>query len=228
MRETWPLTWHAAGWFVLSFVMLTGVFTGIGKLITGPLHGTFAQHDDESLAIWWVRQRTPSRDTWSLIGSQLAETMPKILVTTLVAVILLFVWHRWLEPLMLVLALILEASVFIVSTNLVGRPRPPVEQLERSPVGSSFPSGHVAAATTYGAAVVVVAWHTRKLWAPWVAGLLTALVVAAVGCARMYRGMHFLSDAIGGVLLGLAAVLVTKAILSRTPRGREALGTERR
>jgi membrane-associated phospholipid phosphatase len=42
-----------------------------------------------------------------------------------------------------------------------------------------------------------------------VATLLIVLVPLFVAWARMYRGMHHLTDSVAGVLLGLGALLVT-------------------
>ncbi|MCU1501192.1 MAG: superfamily, partial [Ilumatobacteraceae bacterium] len=56
---------------------------------------------------------------------------------------------------------------------------------------------------------------------------IVALVASIAGFSRMYRGMHHLSDVVAGAILGLASVLVTRAILLRTaacrPEERELL-----
>jgi undecaprenyl-diphosphatase len=86
-------------------------------------------------------------------------------------------------------------------------------------VGSSFPSGHVAAAAAYAAIAVVVFWHTRKRWARILVVLVALLVPVIVALSRMYRGMHFLSDTIAGAVLGCAAVALTAVVLTRSPEG---------
>jgi undecaprenyl-diphosphatase len=68
----------------------------------------------------------------------------------------------------------------------------------------SFPSGHAARA--FLIAALVVAWGPSwlvpiiVLWAP-----LAAL-------ARVAMGLHYLSDIVGGAVLGLAAALVAVQI----------------
>ena len=86
-------------------------------------------------------------------------------------------------------------------------------RLEESPVDSSFPSGHTAAAAAYGAIAVVVFWRFRNVW---VRTAVVALVVAIpiiVGVSRVYAGMHYLTDVVAGVLLGLASVFVVWLVL---------------
>jgi membrane-associated phospholipid phosphatase len=41
----------------------------------------------------------------------------------------------------------------------------------------------------------------------------------------MYRGMHYLSDVIAGVVLGAVSVAITTKILTSTPQGRTAAGS---
>lgn len=109
-----------------------------------------------------------------------------------------------------------RATIFLVTTSLGGgivdtlvkvavdRPRPVVDHPVATAFGKSFPSGHAMSSTvTYGALLVA-------LW-PYLAprfrrGALavTMLVVAAVGTSRLLLGLHFVTDVVGGYLLGLA------------------------
>ena len=155
----------------------------------------------------------------------MAETLVKIVVTAVLALVMYAVWRRWVEPLLLALSLILEAAAFITVTWIVGRPRPDVVRLEDSPVGSSFPSGHVAAAAAYSAIAVIVFWHTRSRWARALSVALSIAIPVVVGLSRMYRGMHYLSDVIAGVVLGAVSVAITTKILTSTPQGRIATGS---
>jgi membrane-associated phospholipid phosphatase len=218
-----PLGWGDAAWFVVAYAALCVVFIGIGELITHPLRNSAVQRLDLHIEQWLADHRTPWLNTATYIGSELADTVVKIAVTAIVAGTMLAVWRRWLEPLMVSVALVLEAAVFITTTWTVGRPRPDVQRLETSPIGSSFPSGHVAAAMVYGAIAVVVCWHTRRTWLRVLAFTVVGLVAIFAGFSRMYRGMHHLTDVIAGALLGAAAVAITCWLLVRAARRREAI-----
>ncbi|MGE0878197.1 MAG: phosphatase PAP2 family protein [Acidimicrobiia bacterium] len=198
--------------FAVAYVMLTAVFWAVGRLI---LASSWITDADQRIAERFAARRTPGWNTVSYLGSQAADTAVKIVVTTVVCLVLYWMWRRSREPLMLVVPLVLEASVFITVTLLVGRPRPNVERLESSPVNSSFPSGHVAAATVYGALVIVVFRHTRNVWARTTVLIGCAVLPVLVGWARMYRGMHHLSDVIAGVALGIASLSCAYVIVRR-------------
>jgi membrane-associated phospholipid phosphatase len=226
LRETWPIQWRDVGLLLACYVALTGVWSAIGWMIVEPLDDTEIVRTDERIANWFVERRTPALDDWSLVGSLLAETIVKIVVTAIIVGILLWAVKRWLDPLVVAVSLILEAMVFVTVTVIVGRPRPDVERLDGSPVDSSFPSGHAAAAACYVAIAVVVFWHTRNRWIRALAVVLTASMPIIVGVARMYRGMHHLTDVIAGALLGVASVVLVTLILCRAEDRRRSRETE--
>ncbi len=219
LRATWPVHRSQSVQLLCGWAVLTIAWIGLGKLLIGPLKGGAIVRADEHVAHWMVDRRTPTWNHVTVWGSLLAETTTKVLVTLVLALVFLWLWRRWLEPLVLVVSLVIEASAFIAVTTVVGRNRPDVPRLDGSPVGSSFPSGHTAAAAAYAAIAVVVFWHTRKRWARVLVVVLSALVPVIVAVSRMYRGMHFLSDTVAGALLGACAVALTTVVLARSPEG---------
>lgn len=223
LRDTWPLHRREVAQLLVGLVVLTIVWIAIGKLIVGPLHDSTMVRTDNRVADWMVAHRTPTWDRLTVWGSNLAETITKVAVTAVLSLVLLFAWRRWFEPLVLTVSLVVEATAFIIATNVVGRERPDVPRLDNSPVGSSFPSGHTAAAAAYFAIAVIVFWHTRRLWPRLLIGVVTVVVPVVVALSRMYRGMHFLSDTIGGAVLGIAAVALTATVLKRSPEGEKVL-----
>ena len=96
-----------------------------------------------------------------------------------------------------------------------GRVRPSVLLGMSTGVSCSFPSNHAANVFAMAAAL---SWYYRKLSVIWFAG------AAMVGFSRVYIGVHFPLDVVGGAVLGiLCAGLVVwiinavdkKAVLSR-------------
>ena len=212
LRRSWPLQWGDVGLFVLAFAVISAIWIGLGNLITGPLDHSIGDID-RRVAEWFAADRTDQLDSLSYWGGMLSDTFTKIIVTAIVLAVMLWKWRSWREVLFVAMALILEACCFLFVTLVVARPRPDVPRLDGSPVDSSFPSGHVAAAVCYGAFAVVVFLHTTKLWPRVLAVVITVAVVCAVAWSRMYRGMHFLSDVIAGALLGLVSLVVTWLII---------------
>jgi membrane-associated phospholipid phosphatase len=86
----------------------------------------------------------------------------------------------------------------------VGRPRPPDGLIH--PLGSSFPSGHAAYASATCVALVLVftAVGPRRRW--WWA--LAAVGIVGMAWSRTYLQVHWLSDVVGGSLLGVGVALL--------------------
>jgi membrane-associated phospholipid phosphatase len=81
---------------------------------------------------------------------------------------------------------------------LVPWPRPPVDLriAERNETSYGFPSGHAQDSTTFW---TWIALNFRKR----ILTILGAMVVVAVGISRVYLGLHYLAQVIGGWVIGL-------------------------
>ncbi len=98
----------------------------------------------------------------------------------------------------------------------LGVPRP--EVAVQPPGSNAFPSGHALKTTViYGFLAVVIARGVAedRRWIPY---SVAALPILAVGLARLYFGVHWLSDVIGGITLGLAWVAALGLSFNRHSR----------
>jgi membrane-associated phospholipid phosphatase len=214
LRDTWPLHAKQLVQLAVGVAALTGVFVLVGWWLTNPMRDSALVRTDVELAEELAARRTPTWNSLTWWGSMLAETGVKIVVTAVLCLVLLKVFERWFESAFVAVTLIVEATVFLAVTLIVGRNRPNVVRLDGSPIGSSFPSGHTAAAVAYAAIAMVVFWHTRKRLPRVVIVLMCVAVPLIVGFSRMYRGMHHLTDTVAGILLGLASLAVTWAVFT--------------
>ncbi len=105
---------------------------------------------------------------------------------------------------------------------LVGRLRPVVETPVATAPGPSFPSGHTLTVTVWvGVLLLVVLPAVSERRRRAVTAAAVALVVV-VGLTRLGLGVHYLSDVIGGWLLGAAWLAVTAAAFLAWRGGRTA------
>jgi membrane-associated phospholipid phosphatase len=119
-------------------------------------------------------------------------------------------WYPWAAPLLVTWAVtgIVNSSL----KRLLPRDRPsnfiwahPQEQF----YGNSFPSGH--SATSFGLAFAVLLLTRGR--GPW--GWLALLWACAVGVSRMYRGVHWPTDVLGGACVGLICACAVISYLER-------------
>ncbi|HVF76171.1 MAG TPA: phosphatase PAP2 family protein [Acidimicrobiales bacterium] len=106
----------------------------------------------------------------------------------------------------------------------VARPRPVVDHVVATAFGKSFPSGHAMSSTVvYGAVLVALLPMVPPRRRRFVVAA-AVVVVLAVGTSRLLLGVHFLSDVVGGYVLGLAWLVGSVALFEawRTEEGRRA------
>lgn len=104
----------------------------------------------------------------------------------------------------------------------VGRPRPELDEPFTTAFGNSFPSGHsMGSLVCFGALLVVFLPVVPPAWRH-ATGAATATLVLAIGLSRMVLGVHFLSDVLGGYVLGTAWLAGSVALFQtwQVERGR--------
>jgi len=219
-RERWwrvpPVDRRGLILWITGYVLMTLAAIGVGLLIVHELHDVRSL--DDRVARWLGRHRTDGWDAITWCGIMIADTYVKVPATVILSVFFLWRWRRWTEPALLIGALLLEVSVFITSSVIVDRARPPISRLDPVPPTGSFPSGHAAAAVAfYGAIAIIVFWHTRHRLARVVAVVVAVVVPLVVAASRMYRGMHNLTDVVVGLLIGAVSLWLTWLVVRRGP-----------
>ena len=173
-------------------VVLALALVGVGWVLSHVVQNDSLGRADAGVSRWLARERNPDLNEVTLVSSEAGGT----LTITILAV--------------LSVAVAGEVAIFLVVTLLVDRKRPPVSHLDQAPPTSSFPSGHTAATIALWGALAVLA--SERARSALVRGLFLTLAVVLpllVASSRMYRGMHFLTDVLGGVLLGTLWLLAT-------------------
>ena len=119
-------------------VVLWGLFSLIGVLVTHVLvHGP-VQSVDRGVEVWFAARRTGVWSSVTMFGADMAETQVAIAVTVVVVLLLRWRLGRWYESWIMVAAMLGELLVFYSVTATVHRPRPPVVRLDVAPPTSSF------------------------------------------------------------------------------------------
>jgi undecaprenyl-diphosphatase len=128
--------------------------------------------------------------------------------------VLCALYRRWgVFALTLIAVLLADLSATGLKA-LFDRPRPPLRYAEPKtlvpvPHDASFPSGH--ASTSFAAATMLSFSFPR--FAP-----LLYVLAAAVAFSRVYVGVHYPLDVIGGALLGTLVAVALRLLVNRRAR----------
>jgi len=198
-----------------TYVSLAAALVVVGWLLVHSSFGAPVRGWDESVSRNLSASRTSGWGDVSSVGTSGANTLPVVAGMVAVSVVLA-ARRRWRDLLFIPLALALELSVFLTVNYLVARDRPDVPQLGGQPGTHSFPSGHVAATFVlwFGIAVLLGVGGWRRPWR-FVGWALAAVPVLVVAFSRVYRGMHFTTDVLAGLVLGTLA-LGASAVATRS------------
>ena len=212
--------YRSALWVVaIGYVSLTVGLLLVGVVLMHVLDGTVGRWD-EHVNEWLANRRTQDWNDITQVATKMVETLPVILAAAVVTGILALA-RRWREAAMFVLALVLEITVFLSVTFVIGRPRPDVPRLNSTPSTSSFPSGHTAAATVFTVGVVLIVFScTRNRVARALTVIVALVFPVLVGFSRVYRGMHHPTDVFVGYLFGLCCLFVAVAAVRTVPARR--------
>lgn len=117
-------------------------------------------------------------------------------------------WTRltiWLVPFSI--SVFTSLSLVYLGKNIIARPRP---EDPLFPVNSySFPSGHSTIAVSfYGFLGLIFILESRRLAAKLVILTLTLFLIISILLSRMFLGMHYLSDVIGGLMVGTLSIIL--------------------
>ena len=160
---------------------------------------------------------------WVRIMEAVSNVGSPTVMRSLVALLAIVLWIRRAHRLAVWAALTIAggALIDVVLKAAVGRARPHFTDPVAVAAGGSFPSGHAFTATL-GAGVLLL-WalpllSPRGRIAAWI---VAAAVPLAVGLSRIALGVHWISDVVGGWLLGAALLAATSAVFEtwRQERG---------
>jgi cation-transporting ATPase E/undecaprenyl-diphosphatase len=212
---------------VISVTATLMLLVGSTWLFLGVLEDVISRDPllQADLIVWRVLQDL--RPAWSdSVMTGLSELGDAAVVVPVVLVVLAWlIWHRLWRTALYWLAAVGGAEVIVKLVKLLlhrARPNPFAAGIE----GFSFPSSHATLAmVAYGFLAFLLCEGQRHQTR--VAILLTAVIaVTLIAASRLYLGVHWMSDVVAGMSLGLAWVAVlaiTYSLQKHQPIGSKRL-----
>jgi undecaprenyl-diphosphatase len=209
---------------VLLAALVLALLVLVARSRGGPVHNLDVRVDDRVNG--YFNRHPGAVSAWRLVTNAGGPTTWRVLAA--VAAVVLWVRHQRRLALLVAVAMAGAALLSAVVKSAVARARPVVPHPIEHVGGGSFPSGH--AMTSFTALALLVLLVT-----PYLSGgrrlavvVLAGLAVVAVGFSRLALGVHYVTDILGGWLIGalwLAAVFA--AFRRAAPRSRRDRETAR-
>lgn len=190
---------------LLPMVTLLLLNLAIGFAIVGPGGGWGFE---TTVNVSLQAGRTPLLDSVARAASAMGSAPSNIAACLAFMAVVGWVTRQWWVAIIPGVALSVEAIVHAVTSVLVNRHRPQVEQLDAAMPTASFPSGHVGATLAQVLILLFFAYGLSSTLLRAVVGIIGLSAVAVLAWSRLYLGMHHSSDVAVGILNGVTAAVL--------------------
>ncbi len=200
--------WGGRPWLLVGAVVLA-VLLGVGAAIDGGRLLVW----DRPITDAVVRARSPGVDRVALWVSGLGSS-PLVLAAGLAGAALAARRCRLLALVMLVTVATRPQFASLVK-EIVARPRPSGARLVAG-IGFAYPSGHVlAAAATWGFVPLIAGLYVKRRWVWWALSTLACSVIVLVAWSRVWLGVHWTSDVVGGLAIAFITLYAAETLIDR-------------
>ena len=92
--------------------------------------------------------------------------------------------------------------------RILQRPRPTEYRIIEE-TGYSFPSGHsMISMAFYGYLIYLIYKYAKNKYIKWISIVLLSILICAIGISRIYLGVHYTSDVLGGFLISISYLVI--------------------
>ena len=144
--------------------------------------------------------------------TQLGEVLSMIIMS-LILISILMLYKLKIHTLFILISMIASSILIPVLKNSFDRERPSMLRLIEIS-GFSFPSGHAMGSTIFFGSLGTIIKHT-DLNNKALLMTVCATFILMISSSRVYLGVHYPTDVLAGVVIGLAVVVGTSALLHK-------------
>jgi undecaprenyl-diphosphatase len=227
LRLLWDIIFHALrfigkyarnayamfGIFLLSGAAIAIVLTWVFSEVAERVRAGSTQGFDDAVLRWMGAHQTPSVQAAMVEITSLGTS---VVVAMIVFIAGLFLWlnHHKHSAILLVAATL--GGMVLDGLLKIGfnRPRPQIFTWGTHAAMASFPSGHAMSSTiVYGTVAYLAARLQQNVASRILTMSIAALIILLICSSRLYLGVHYPSDVLAGVIIGLAWAGFCMAVL---------------
>ena len=119
--------------------------------------------------------------------------------------------------------LLFIAILNVILKNIIGRVRPSGNMIIHAS-GFSFPSGHsMISAAFYGYLIYLIYKNLNNKKVKYLLIFTLSLLIVLIGISRVYLGVHYVSDVIGGFIISIAYLIIFVSISKKYIGGKNEI-----
>lgn len=187
--------------FLAFVVFVVGVNFFVG--LTEEVQGKTVEHFDSKVTDYVTSFRTPELNNFFQFVTDLGDLYAYLIFTALAGLFFFLKLKNKKFILQLIGVVILSFLANLALKEAFDRARPTLEHMVIVKT-LSYPSGHAMSAMSYYGFLIYLIFHIKMNH--WVRGFLTTLfasLIFFIGMSRIYLGVHYPSDVLGGFIAGL-------------------------
>ena len=179
---------------ILTFLFLSQGYTNILKTFDLKIISYIQSLENQYLTVFYK------------MITIIADTYQSAIITILLVTFLYFKKH-YREALFLAITMTTCGLAMPLLKNVFSRERPNIYRLIEIS-GYSFPSGHTTSATTMYLTLAIILLSIMKKLNKYFVFSIAVLGIVIIGSSRIYLGVHYPTDVMAGICLGISIVSI--------------------
>ncbi|TRO67511.1 phosphatase PAP2 family protein [Christiangramia sabulilitoris] len=198
---------------IVSLIVVVGSINLFVELTDTLKTDTLARLDDE-VTQFIISFRTPALTEYFIFMTKAGDLYGYLIVVGIYLLISKLILKKWKYVIQTSLVLILATASNVMLKRFINRARPGIEHMV-SVETLSYPSGHAMSAMAfYGFLIYLCTKFRINKFLKMGLIALIAFIILSIGISRIYLGVHFPSDIVGGYIAGLIWVVFCILVLN--------------
>jgi len=194
-------------------ISMIAIFIVIGSInvfieLTENLKTTSLAQFDTNTTAYILNYRTPTLTQYFIFITNVGDVYGYAIVFILCNLAFLFILKKWQYVVQLSVVMLLALSSNVILKKIINRSRPELEHLV-SVETLSYPSGHAMTAMAFYGFLIYLFYRFKiNSFLKFTIITLLIFLILSIGISRIYLGVHFPTDIVGGYIAGFIWVIL--------------------
>lgn len=196
-------------YIITVIVALVVVVGGINLFVelTETLKSELLADYDQQITEFVISYRSSALTKYFIFVTHVGDVYGYAIIVGVFTIMSIFVFKSWKYTVQIIFVLALSALSNLILKRFVDRARPGIEHMV-SVETLSYPSGHAMSAMAFYCFLMYLFYRFKmNIFLKIGIILILGLLILSIGLSRIYLGVHFPSDIVGGYIAGFIWVV---------------------